>query len=88
LQEDPKNPDYIIASFAYSKDKNEKDNKEIPGLNLNKEAYNLSLVFTDLLSSLELSRKDNVHLPNLDRFKYYTAKTKGEKVRDRDRDRV
>jgi hypothetical protein len=52
--------------------------------------YNLSLVFTDLLSSLKLLRKDNVHLPNPDpdRFKYYTAEAEGEEVRDRNRDRV
>jgi hypothetical protein len=88
LREDPENPDYTIAGFAYGEDKDEVDNTEIPGLDLNKKAYDSSLVFTDLPSSSELSRKDNVHLPDPDRFKHYTAEAEGEEVGDRDGDRV
>jgi hypothetical protein len=86
LQENPENSNYIIAGFAYGKDKNKKDDKKIPSLNLNKKAYNLSLVFTDLPSSLELLHKDNIHLSDFNCFKYYTAETVKKEVRDANRD--
>jgi hypothetical protein len=37
LREDPENPDYTIAGFAYGEDEDEEDeedNEEIPGLDL------------------------------------------------------
>jgi hypothetical protein len=34
LREDPENPDYTIAGFAYGEDEDEEDNEEIPSLDL------------------------------------------------------
>jgi hypothetical protein len=104
LREDPENPDYTMAGFAYgededeeisyygmssaAKDEDEDEDEEIPGLDLDEEAHDSSLVFTDLPSSPELSRKDNVHLPEPDRFKHHTAEAEGEEVGDGDGDGV
>jgi hypothetical protein len=71
-----------VASAAKDEDKDEdRDDKdeEIPGLDLDDELQDSSLVSDNLLSSPELLRKyNNVHLPDLDHSKHHTEEAVGD----------
>jgi hypothetical protein len=90
LREDPENPDYSIAGFAYGEEEDEEisyydmasaaygedeeEEEEIPSLDLDEEVQDSSLVSAGLPPSLDFSHKDMVHLPDPDRPKHHTEK--------------